>query len=183
MTQPNMDDLLRASKQPFVPSTTTSAALDTLVSESAAPARRGRTRHARRALWAIPASALALGALTGGGVLFAQYFDPHVRVPIEYVTESGVEVGCTLAIREHDENAEARAWLNSDVWDGVGQRIHDYAIANPWSPEGGERSQDEIDAISFNGAMNVVLEEVWATGPLADDAHLAAVDNCTGQLR
>lgn len=188
MSKPSLDDLLRGSTKSFEPSPTTAAALDALVEASRTEATRSGIRRRRRRLWLVPGIAVAAGVLTAGTAVVAPYFDPDVRIPIEYVTDTGVEVACTYALRVGavvgGENADLRRWLTSQDWSGVGQRVYDDALANPFVPganDEGDWTLDVIDSMSFFqalGRQTAVPDELTRPGD-----EIAGASDCTGQLR
>ena len=93
MVKPSFDELLQSSKQRFEPSKAASDALEALAVDLQAESARLRDRRVRGAIWLVPTSLIAVGALTGGAVLFAQYMSPDVRVAVGYETETGIDVG------------------------------------------------------------------------------------------
>lgn len=181
MNEPNIDEALRGSASRFTASAASRAALDALVVETRSRAASASKRRAHRVFWIAPVAVVAAGALTGGGVLFAQYMNPDVRVPIEYTTTGGTEIGCTLAIRVDSSDTDVRDWLITNDWSGIGQRIYDDALANPYAADG-DQSQQEIDALSFRAALARALDAELATDVGATDAHLSAVADCEGTL-
>ena len=90
--------------------------------------------------------------------------------------------GCTLAIRAEGDNSQLREWLVTNDWTGLGQRIYDEAMKNPYDIEG-QQAPQEVDALSFEAATTRVLDEELANAPSIADGHLSAVDDCSGQLR
>lgn len=187
MSKPGVDELLRGSMKSYEPSIATRAALESLVDASRAEAARSRAMRRRRSFWLIPGAVVAAGALTAGAAVFAPYFDPDVRIPIEYVTDTGVEVTCTYALRVGSavggENQELREWLTSQDWSGVGQRIYDDAVANPFVPgenDEGEWTAEIVDSMSFFDAMGRQTDAPEDIAVFGDT--VTGTSDCTGQL-
>lgn len=187
MSKPSVDELLSGSMKSYDPSIATRAALDSLVDASRAEAVGRRAQRRRRSLWLIPGVVVAAGALTASAALFAPYFDPDVRIPIEYVTDTGVEVTCTYALRVGSviggENPELREWVTSHDWSGVGQRIYDDAVANPFIPgpdDEGDWTAELIDSVSFSDAM--ARQTDVPEGLTAFGDEVAGTSDCTGRL-
>ena len=187
MSKPSIDELLRGSTKSYEPSIATRAALESLVDASRAEAVRSRAKRHRRNLWLIPGAVIAAGALTAGAAVFAPYFDPDVRIPIEYVTDTGVKVTCTYALRVGSavggENQELREWLTSQDWSGVGQRIYDDAVANPFVPgedDEGEWTADIVDAMSFFDAISRQTDVPEGIAVFGDT--VSGTSDCKGQL-
>lgn len=187
MRKPSVDELLRGSTTSYEPSIATRAAVESLVDAARAEAVRSRAQRRRRSLWLIPGAVVVAGALTAGAAVFAPYFDPDVRIPIEYVTDTGVEVTCTYALRVGSvvdgENLELREWLTSQDWSGVGQRIYDDAVAHPFIPgedDEGEWTAELVDSVSFFDAMGRQTDV--PDGLTAFGDVVAGTSDCTGQL-
>jgi len=129
VNKPDLDELLAGSRPAFAPKIATEAALDALVFETKNAGGRTRTR---RALWLVPAAALAAGALTAGAVVVDQYTRIDVPVAIEYTTDTGVHVECTANIEGGNFfSPQPAAVINrykTYNFTGVGQRIYDYAV-------------------------------------------------------
>ncbi|WP_423494036.1 hypothetical protein IM711_10925 [Microbacterium esteraromaticum] len=187
MSKPSVDELLRGSTKSYEPSIVTRAALESLVDASRAEAARTRVNRRRRSFWLIPGAVVAAGALTAGAALFAPHFDPDVRIPIEYATDTGVEVTCTYALRVGSvvggENPQLREWLASQDWSGVGQRIYEDAVANPFVPgedDEGEWTAEIVDSVSFFDAMARQIAVPDGLAVFGDE--VAGTSDCTGQL-
>lgn len=187
MSKPSVDELLRGSTKSYEPSNFTRAPLESLVDASRAEAVRSRAKRRRRSVWLIPGAVVAAGALTAGATVFAPYFDPDVRIPIEYVTDTGVEITCTYALRVGSvvggENPELREWLTSQDWSGVGQRIYEDAVANPFIPgedDKGEWTSELRDSVSFFDAMGQQISAPDGLAVFGDE--VAGTSDCTGQL-
>lgn len=192
MVKPSVDELLRGSAEPLEPSIALNAALDALVVEARTEAGRRRSTRRRQNTWLVPGIVVAGVALTAGAVVFTPNFDPDMRVPIEYVTDTGVEVSCTYAMRVGSviggENPELREWVTSQDWTGVGQRIYDDAIAHPFVPEGetsaegNEWTPELVDAVSWFDAMDrQILGSIPEGLPVYGD-EISGSSDCTGQL-
>ncbi|GAB3631674.1 hypothetical protein GCM10027421_10270 [Microbacterium shaanxiense] len=187
MSKPSVDELLRGSAKSYEPSIATRAALESLADASREEAVHSRAKRRRRNLWLIPGAVVAAGALTAGAAVFAPYFDPDVRIPIEYVTDTGVEVTCTYALRVGSvvggENPKLREWLTSQDWSGVGQRIYEDAVANPFIPgedDEGEWTPEIVDSVSFFNAVGRQTDVPDGLVVFGDE--IAGTSDCTGQL-
>lgn len=120
--------------------------------------------------------AATLGALLGVGVLgtaatvyVAPNFTPDAVIPISYVTDEGTTVECTfsLAVRSWDGTnvTEAKEWIASHDWTGIGQRGYDLGEKNPDSvgdPDvDPELTQEDLDQLTVSsGIGTAVVEEI-----------------------
>lgn len=191
MGKPTVDDVLVGSKSEPPTSIALNAALDSLVvkTRSASDAQRSKAR--RRNLWLVPTVAAGALALTAGAVLFTPNFDPDVRIPIEYVTDTDVTVSCTYALRVGSviggENPELREWVLAQDWTGVGQRIYDDAIAHPFVPTEDTPAEDGwttelVDSVSWFDAMDrQIIGQIPADLTGFGD-EISGGSDCTGQL-
>ncbi len=189
MGKPTVDDVLVGSKSEPPASIALNAALDSLVVETRAASEAQRSTARRRSLWLVPTVAAGALALTAGAVMFTPNFDPDVRIPIEYVTDTGTTVSCTYALRVGSvvggENPELREWVLAQDWTGVGQRIYDDAIAYPYNlgaDAEGEFTPEIIDSLSWWEALDrhttgLIPAELTQFGD-----EIAGASDCTGQL-
>lgn len=189
MNKPSVDEVLRKSAEPFEPSITMSAALHGLVEETRTETKRRRLIQRRRKAWLVPGVVVAGVVLTAAAVIFTPNFDPDVRIPIEYVTDTGTEVSCTHAMRVGSvvsgENPELRQWLVSHEWTGVGQRIYEDAVAHPFVPTEdtpGEWTPELIDAVSWFDAMQRQIDGAIPSGLTMYGHVVSGSSDCTGQL-
>lgn len=120
--------------------------------------------------------AATLGALLGVGVLataatvyIAPNFTPDVVIPISYVTDEGRTVECTysLGVRSWDgtDVTEAKEWIASHDWTGIGQRGYDLGEKNPISLGDADvdpkLTQDDLDRLTVStGIVNAIGNEV-----------------------
>ena len=147
----------------------------------------------------IPIGIPAVIALTGAAVVIplglwinGTEADLDAEIPIVYTTDTGVDVNCRAGIyfgdpvnRTADDDKLAE-FVNDHNWTGIGQRIYEEAIANPFVPGPNDDlevdNQDLRDSFSFTSAMSLIWEEIPAemrqTGQQA-----ALTSDCTGQLR
>lgn len=120
--------------------------------------------------------AATLGALLGVGVLataaavyVAPNFTPDAVIPISYVTDEGKTVECTysLAVTSWDGTnvTEAKDWIASHDWTGIGQRGYDLGERNPISLGDADvdpkLTQEDLDQLTVStGIVNVIGNEV-----------------------
>ncbi|MFK3677982.1 hypothetical protein ACI2IP_09625 [Microbacterium sp. NPDC090218] len=120
--------------------------------------------------------AASLGALLGAGALataaavyIAPNFTPDAVIPISYVTDEGNAVECTysLAVTSWDGTnvTEAKDWIASHDWTGIGQRGYDLGEQNPTNPgDAGvdpELTQEDLDRVTVStGIVTAVVEEI-----------------------
>ncbi|MGW9158312.1 MULTISPECIES: hypothetical protein [unclassified Microbacterium] len=140
-------------------------------------ARNAAEQHARPSLRprgvriaAAVAALLSVGAIaTAAAVYIAPNFTPDAVIPISYVTDEGTTVECTysLAVRSWDgtDVTEAKEWIASHDWTGIGQRGYDLGEQNPVSVGDGdvdpELTQEDVDQITvFRGIENAIGNEI-----------------------
>jgi hypothetical protein len=163
-----------------------------------------REAASRRPWWknwkvTLPIGVVGIFALTGAGIaapLILAVGEPEnlvaidARIPITYVTESGVTVNCVYGVylngpngrtAEHERAAE---FLANENWTGVGQEIYDFALAHPRAPQEGEvwtNDTPEVrDAISFKLAVIPVISSHLPADLREAGSQLASTDTCTG---
>lgn len=139
-----------------------------------AAAEHARPRRARRGarIAAMTAALVGVGALaTAATVFVAPNFTPDVVIPISYVTDEGTPVECTysLAVRswEGANVTEAKEWIASHDWTGIGQRGYDLAQANPVNlgdPDvDSALTQEDLDRATVSaGISTAVVDEIPA---------------------
>jgi hypothetical protein len=148
--------------------------LDAMLERVARNAAEQHARPSRRRRGARIAA--TLGALLGVGVLgtaaavyVAPNFTPDAVIPISYVTDEGTTVECTfsLAVRSWDGTnvTEAKEWIASHDWTGIGQRGYDLGEKNPDSvgdPDvDPELTQEDLDQLTVSsGIGTAVVEEI-----------------------
>jgi len=198
MTKPTVDDLLTGSRPRFESSVATEAALDALVLQ-ARDARPAATK--RHALWLMPAAMLTAGALTAGAIVVDQYLHVDVPIAIEYTTDTGVTVACTVQIEGASffspQPAEVMNYYKNHNFTGTGQKIYDYALVLTKDRQGTRAllpksvdwlPDDDFVAYSDKTALNdsmvsfLLLDVVidLGLGGTSGDANLSS--DCTGQL-
>jgi len=143
----------------------------------------------------LPIGVVGVLALTGAGVaaaplILADGVELDARIPITYVTESGVTVNCVYGLIRNGENGRtaererAAEFLANEDWSGVGQEIYDFAIAHPVTPQEGEvwtnDTPDVRDAISFKLAVIPVISSHLPADLREAGSQLASTDTCTG---
>lgn len=183
------------------------AKLRGLVRRMAADARQAAAAEspASAAWWkrrriAIPLGIVSVAALTGAAVMIplgisvnGTPVEMDVEIPIVYTTDTGVDVSCRYGIYFGDPatrsavDEQLAEFVQSHDWTGIGQRIYDEAMANPFVPgpdDDWEVDTQEIrDKFSFNYAIGEVLfGEIPAELQPEGQSAGGAMD-CTGQLR
>lgn len=158
---------------------------------------------ARKSLWwkdwrvTLPVGVVGVLSLTGAAIAVPLllgdengWVDIDARIPITYVTDSGVSVSCVAGVYVRSESGRtaedeliAELLANGD-WTDAGQEIYDYAVANPRLPQEGEEwtndSPEVRDMISFQLAFSTVIR---ASLPGDFQGVLASTDTCTGPFR
>ncbi len=148
----------------------------------------------------VPVGIVGALALTGAAAVMplvlgvdGQEVELDARIPIRYVTDSGVTVECVYGIYLGSpagrtvEVERAADFLADYDWEGIGEEIYDWAMTHPVTP--GENEVWEVDTpelrdqLSFRLAVSpVVLEKL---PPDLRDAGIgfSSTDTCSGQLR
>lgn len=138
-------------------------------------------------------------ALTGAAVVIPlnswvdyQQVQLDAEIPIVYVMDTGVEVSCRYGIYFGRPAARSEAdeklaeFVRNHDWTGIGQRIYDRAIDNPFTPGPGDDwkngSQELRDQASFIHATDLILEEIPNELQQTMKVSSATMD-CKGQLR
>lgn len=181
------------------------AKLHDLVIRMAIDAREAaRGTRPRSPWWKRPRIVIPLGiagvvALTGAAVFTPLQLwindtpvELDVEIPIVYTTDTGVDVTCRFGISfgdpAHRTGADGRLaeFVENHDWTGIGQRIYDEAIANPFVPgpdDDWEVDTQEIrDTFSFNRAIDLIWAEIPADLQPTGQSAGGAMD-CTGRLR
>jgi|GEM_PF-1851484 len=153
----------------------------------------------RRAIGPIGIAGIV--ALTGAAVLVplglrinGTQVDLDAEIPIVYTTDTGVDVSCRWGIVFGDPVNRSAAderlaeFVENRDWTGIGQRIYEEAIANPFVPGPNDDwevdNQELRDYSSFNNALNLVIWEEIPASLLAQEGQSAgATSDCTGKLR
>ncbi|MCZ4301501.1 hypothetical protein [Microbacterium oxydans] len=139
--------------------------------------------------------ATTLAALLGVGVLgmaavvyIAPNFTPDVVIPISYVTDEGTSVECTysLAVTSWDGTnvTEAKDWIASHDWTGIGQRGYDLGEKDPTNvgdPDvDPDLTQTDLDRVTVStGIVTAVVEEIPFTLLNGVDIGTAGTSTCT----
>lgn len=182
------------------------AELRALVRRMSAEAREASiAASAARAPWwkrrrvMIPLAVGVVVALTGSAVLVpldlwsdGVKVDLDAEIPIVYTTDTGVDVTCRFGIHFGDPTHRTAAdealaeFVETHDWTGIGQRIYDEAILNPFVPGPDDDlevdTQEGRDAFSFYRALDLISEEIPIELRQAGQSSGATTD-CTGQLR
>jgi len=185
MTQPTIDELLRASA-PAAPSARVSA----IVAETRAAVERERApRFKRRLLVFVPVATVGALALTAGAIV-VNTITADVVVPISYTTDTGSAQTCTAEFAagsafDADDRA-LTAHLRGYNWTGIGQKIYDRALAEPFDPATSDLvglSQRDIDGMSWSDAMTAELDNAIPQSLLGQDAAFFSWgSDCEGLL-
>lgn len=171
----SIDDLLRASA-PNPASTDGLIAGEVDRVSVAARAHAERRQRVRRLSWvavpvlALPGLALASTAGTDPRMV------PDFEIPVSYVTDTGIEISCTLEffngeLNYVETNTEAVDFIAAQDWEGVGQKIYERAL---------ERESAGLFAPWFGAEDDVIL--AGAGDDLFTDGGLGRDSDCTGQL-
>ncbi|MGD2204505.1 hypothetical protein [Microbacterium maritypicum] len=134
--------------------------------QHARPPRRRRGVRIAATLGAL----LGVGALaTAAAVYIAPNFTPDAVIPISYVTDEGNTVECTysLAVTSWDGTnvTEAKDWIASHDWTGIGQRGYDLGEQNPTNRGDADvdpdLTQEDLDRVTVStGIVTAVVEEI-----------------------
>ncbi len=152
----------------------------------------------RRAV--IPLGIAGVVALTGAVVLVPLglgvngiQVDLDAEVPIIYTTDTGVDVTCRWGIYFGDPVNRSAAderlaeFVQNHDWTGIGQRIYEEAIANPFVPGPNDDwevdNQELRDNFSFNNALSLVIWDEIPASLMEQDQSAGATSDCTGKLR
>lgn len=153
--------------------------------QHARPPRRRRGARIAATVGAV----LGVGVLaTAAAVYVAPNFTPDVVIPISYVTDEGNAVECTysLAVTSWDGTnvTEAKEWISSHDWTGIGQRGYDLGEKNPTNlgddDVDSELTQEDLDQVTVStGIVTAVVEEI--PGELLDGVGIgtSGTSTCT----
>lgn len=167
--------------------------------EITATASAARTPWWRRRRTIFPLAIAGAVALTGAAVAIplslwvnGTRVDLDAEVPIVYTTDTGVEVSCRYGIYFGDPAGRTAAderladFVENHDWTGIGQRVYDEAIANPFVPGPDDDlevdNQEVRDRFSFSEATELIWQEIPDELRYAGQSAGATMD-CTGQLR
>lgn len=114
------------------------------------------------------------------------------EIPINYTTDTGVDVSCRYGIYigdpAHRSAADERVakFVETHDWSAIGQRIYKKAIANPFVPGPGDDeevdTQASRDTASFDNATDLIWNEI-PSDVRAGVQSAGMTSDCTGQLR
>lgn len=172
-----------------------------LATDAKALAMTGTTRTPwwKRRRTMIPLGIVGVVALTGAAVavplglwINGTQVQLDAEIPIVYTTDNGIEVSCRYGIYVGDPATRGEAeeqfadFIKNHDWDGIGQRIYDEAMSNPFVPGPNDDwevdNQELRDRFSFTRATDLIWqeipEEMWQSGQSA-----GATTDCTGRLR
>lgn len=148
------------------------AMLERIATTAADEHARPRRRRRGARIAAVAGALLGVGVLaTAATVFVAPNFTPDVVIPISYVTEQGTPVECTYSLAisswEGTNVTEAKEWISSHDWTGIGQRGYDLGQANPVNvgdPDvDPELTQEDLDRVTVStGISTVVVDEIPA---------------------
>lgn len=182
------------------------ARLGSLVRRMAAEARDSAAMEsaARKPWWTrrrtlFPLAIAGAVVLTGAAVAVplslwvnGTQVELDAEIPIVYTTGSGVEVTCRYGIYFGDPASRSDAderlaeFVATHDWAGIGQRIYDEAIANPFIPGPDDDlevdDQETRDRFSFFNATDVIWQEIPDELRSAGHSSGGTMD-CTGRLR
>lgn len=119
--------------------------------------------------------------------------DLDATIPVKYVTTTGVTVECVYGVhlgsadgRTPDVERAADLFAERD-WTGIGQEIHDWALAHPVAPRQGEVWTDDTaelrDQISFRLAVSPVLLSKLPPDLQDSGIGFSSTSTCSGRLR
>jgi len=182
------------------------AVLDASVRRMTAEAREAATADApgrkpwwRRRRTMIPLGIASVVALTGAALVVPlsmgindTWVDPDTEIPIIYTTDTGVDVRCRYGIYFGDPvnrtaaDEQLAEFVQKHDWTGIGQRIYDEAVANPFVPGPDDDwevdNQETRDSFSFFRAVDLIWAEIPAE--LQQEGQFAGgSSDCTGRLR
>jgi len=133
MNAHDIDDLLTAAAPRRL---TDDPAIAQRVDEMAAASGPVASRRpARRPLLiALPVAGVAALALTGGAIAVTSTITSDVTLPVSYTTTAGESVTCTVEIAGGSaisiDDIRAGAYIRGHDWSGLGQKVHDRAVAD-----------------------------------------------------
>ncbi|MEV5070152.1 hypothetical protein MRBLMI12_001750 [Microbacterium sp. LMI12-1-1.1] len=147
----------------------------------------------------IPLGLVGVVALTGAAVAIplslginGTWVDLDAQISIVYTTDNGIDVNCRYGIYFGDPANRTAAdeqladFVKNHDWTGIGQRIYDEAIANPFVPGPNDDwevdNQELRDSFSFNNALNSIIWEEIPKSPQAGWSG-GGTSDCTGKLR
>ena len=160
----------------------------------------------RRRVWRRPQIVLAIALLVATGTTAGAVATQMIRtgdllvdgvaVPLDasiliaYETDSGRTISCSIGVYYYSDVADVtplKEFMAEHDWSGIGQRIYDRAVANPFHPAPGDdfdpdTPQSVYDWFSFTNALSVMDEEIPAE-LMPEGTFGGTASNCTGDLR
>ncbi|MFB7252539.1 hypothetical protein [Microbacterium sp. NPDC056234] len=172
---------------------------------SAAEAATNAKGSARVPWWkrrrsVIPLGVVALVAATGAAVLIplqlgtedGAQFSVDAEIPINYTTETGVDISCRYGIYFGDPSNRTAAderladFVNDHDWTGIGQRIYDEAMSNPFVPGPNDDWQVDTQQLRDKASFSQAATLIWIEIPdelMREGQQSASTTDCKGQLR
>ncbi len=191
MHEKDWDQTLRAGRgAPLSDSASIAAAVSALVRDTRREQQRPKARWALRSLhllWALPLGALAV---TGGATTVHMLANPDVVIPIEYTTDTGKALSCTIYIQggsvlEPGTSMIADALEGRD-WEGIGQKIYARAVQisdELASASGAVGPQPALDQWAwFSAESDLTIYSIPGIDDFPEGEHAAGNSDCTGQL-
>lgn len=159
-----------------------------------------RARWWKRRRIVIPLGIVGVVALSGAAVAIplslginGTQVDLDAEIPITYTTDNGIDVSCRYGMYFGDPTNRTAAdeqlaeFVENHDWTGIGQRIYDKAIANPFVPGPNDDwevdNQELRDNFSFNNALSLIIWEEIPTDLAQGAQSSGATSDCTGKLR
>lgn len=149
----------------------TSSAIALMIQNVQITPARSRWWTRRRLLIALPAAALAAGALTAGGISLANSlnYQPDAIVSINYTAADGSEVSCEVAVTA--TSGPAKQFIKEHDWSDVGNKVQqDIRQPIPGATPGNVGSTPR-------SVIDIIDEEIPAN--LLGDALLNFASSCS----
>ncbi|MEV4688216.1 hypothetical protein [Microbacterium sp. LWH3-1.2] len=184
------------------PATPSDPKVREFVRSTSAEAER-EIRNNRRPFWRrrraiVPTLVVGALALAGAAVVVPLSLWVNgtqvdvVNIPINYTTDTGVQVRCRYGIyfgdpaNRTEADEELTRFVENHDWDGIGQRIYDEAMADPFAPGPNDDwevdNQELRDNFSFHRALSVIWTEIPQELRKPNQSAGGTTD-CKGQLR
>lgn len=117
--------------------------------------------------------------------------DLDAKIPIAYTTDTGVDVTCEYGIyfgnfeNRSEADEQLARFVHEHDWSGIGQRIYDEAIANPFTPGAADDWDVDTQALRDRTSFIEATDLIWNEIPVElqqGGQSSSATMNCTGQL-
>lgn len=152
----------------------------------------------------IPLGVLGIAALTGAAVwipfslgINGTQVALDAEIPIIYTTDNGIDVSCRYGLYFGDPvnrtpaDEQLAEFVENHDWTGIGQRIYDDAIANPFAPGPDDNWEvdPKLDTQELRDSHTFILATsrvIWAEIPpelQQQSESTGSTSDCTGQLR